>query len=80
LAVKPFPCGHCEKSFSRKDALKVRYPPCDTRSTSYMIYDSLTRPATETYPRQRLREDECCGRQAGWLELPDGQRRWWEQR
>jgi hypothetical protein len=23
LAVKPFPCGHCEKSFSRKDALKV---------------------------------------------------------
>jgi uncharacterized Zn-finger protein len=22
LAVKPFPCGHCEKSFSRKDALK----------------------------------------------------------
>ena len=24
LAVKPFPCGHCEKSFSRKDALKVR--------------------------------------------------------
>jgi hypothetical protein len=22
--VKPFPCGHCEKSFSRKDALKVR--------------------------------------------------------
>jgi hypothetical protein len=24
LAVKPFPCGHCDKSFSRKDALKVR--------------------------------------------------------
>lgn len=23
LAVKPFPCGHCDKSFSRKDALKV---------------------------------------------------------
>ncbi|KAM3416047.1 hypothetical protein BST61_g9533 [Cercospora zeina] len=22
LAVKPFPCGHCDKSFSRKDALK----------------------------------------------------------
>jgi hypothetical protein len=23
LAVKPFPCAHCDKSFSRKDALKV---------------------------------------------------------
>jgi uncharacterized Zn-finger protein len=22
LAVKPFPCTHCDKSFSRKDALK----------------------------------------------------------
>jgi hypothetical protein len=24
LAVKPFPCGFCDKSFSRKEALKVR--------------------------------------------------------
>jgi len=24
LAVKPFPCKHCDKAFSRKDALKVR--------------------------------------------------------
>lgn len=24
LALKPYPCGHCEKSFFRKDALKVR--------------------------------------------------------
>jgi uncharacterized Zn-finger protein len=26
LAVKPFPCTNCEKSFSRKDALKVSEP------------------------------------------------------
>ena len=26
LAVRPFPCGHCNKSFSRKDALKVCIP------------------------------------------------------
>lgn len=24
LAAKPFPCGHCEKRFSRRDILKVR--------------------------------------------------------
>lgn len=24
LAIKPFPCGHCDKFFMRKDALKVR--------------------------------------------------------
>ncbi|PVH68036.1 hypothetical protein DL98DRAFT_442149, partial [Cadophora sp. DSE1049] len=27
LAVKPFPYGHCEKSFSRKDVFKVRSSP-----------------------------------------------------
>ncbi|KAH6646807.1 hypothetical protein BKA67DRAFT_580633 [Truncatella angustata] len=25
LAIKPFPCPFCNKGFSRKDALKVRY-------------------------------------------------------
>ncbi|KFY07938.1 hypothetical protein V491_08483, partial [Pseudogymnoascus sp. VKM F-3775] len=52
LAVKPYPCGECEKSFSRKDALKRHVlvkgcgKPSRTASTSHHGSSSISAPSS----------------------------------
>jgi hypothetical protein len=55
LAVKSFPCGHCEKSFSRKDVLKVRSHKTNEGMPIYSEELELIE-IIETHLSQRLRE------------------------